>query len=41
MSSQKNRNDEKQGALEREIATHLEMSARDRATNGAGGGSKI
>jgi predicted permease len=35
MSSQKNRNDEKQGALEREIATHLEMSARDREDRGA------
>jgi putative ABC transport system permease protein len=35
MSSQKNRNDEKQNALEREIATHLEMSARDREDRGA------
>jgi predicted permease len=35
MSSQQNRKDEKQDALEREIATHLEMSARDREDRGA------
>ncbi len=35
MSSEKNRNDEKQNALEQEIATHLEMSARDREERGA------
>ena len=34
MSSQKNRNDEKQSSLEQEIATHLEMSARDREERG-------
>jgi hypothetical protein len=35
MSSQNNHDDEKQNALEREIATHLEMSARDREGRGA------
>jgi predicted permease len=35
MNSEKNRNDEKQNALEQEIATHLEMSARDREERGA------
>jgi predicted permease len=35
MSSEKNRNEEKQSALEQEIATHLEMSARDHEDRGA------
>src|SRR5580704_11939216 len=35
MNSEKNRNDEKQNALEQEIATHLEMFARDREERGA------
>jgi putative ABC transport system permease protein len=35
MNSEKNRNDEKQNELEQEIATHLEMSARDREDRGA------
>ncbi len=35
MSAQKNRNADKQRALEQEIATHLEMSARDREDRGA------
>jgi predicted permease len=35
MSSPNDRNDEKQTALEQEIATHLEMSARDHEDRGA------
>jgi predicted permease len=35
MSSRNDRNEEKQNALEQEIATHLEMSARDREERGA------
>ena len=35
MSSQNDRNDEKQNSLEQEISTHLEMSARDREERGA------
>src|ERR1700722_18319735 len=35
MKTPKNRDDEKQRALEQEIATHLEMSARDREDRGA------
>jgi predicted permease len=35
MSSEKNRNEEKHNALEQEIASHLEMSARDREERGA------
>jgi len=35
MSSENNRNEEKQSALEQEIASHLEMSARDREERGA------
>jgi len=35
MKTPKNRGDEKQRALEQEIATHLEMSARDREDRGA------
>jgi predicted permease len=35
MGSRKNRNDEKQTSLEREIASHLEMSARDHRDRGA------
>ena len=35
MSSENDRNEEKQSAFEQEIATHLEMSARDREDRGA------